>query len=144
MLWARRPELAREISESKRNSDYLPGINLPRTVRASARLAVVLDGAEQVFISVPSQSLRENLSQFRDLIPADALIISLMKGVEKGTRFRMSEVLKQELGIDGERIAVASGPNLALEIAKEQPTAAVISSDNLETATTIAMTATNP
>jgi glycerol-3-phosphate dehydrogenase (NAD(P)+) len=144
VLWARRPELAREISESKRNSDYLPGINLPRTVRASARLAVVLDGAEQVFISVPSQSLRENLSQFRDVIPADALIISLMKGVEKGTRFRMSEVLKQELGIDGERIAVASGPNLALEIAKEQPTAAVISSDNLETATTIAMTATNP
>jgi len=48
------------------------------------------------------------------------------------------------LGIGAERVAVASGPNLALEIAKEQPTAAVISSENLQTATIVAMTATNP
>src|SRR3954464_9013807 len=60
-LWARRPELAREISQSKRNSDYLPGINPPRRVWASSRLPEVLDGVEQVYISVPAQSLRENL-----------------------------------------------------------------------------------
>ena len=142
-IWARRPELAREISQSKRNSDYLPGINLPRTVWASPRLPEVLDGAEQVYLSVPSQSLRENLRIVRDLIPADAVVISLMKGVEKGTRFRMSEVIRQELGVHADRIAVASGPNLALEIAKEQPTAAVVSSESLETATLVAMTATN-
>jgi glycerol-3-phosphate dehydrogenase (NAD(P)+) len=143
-VWARRPELAREISQSKRNSDYLPGINLPRAVWASSRLPEVLDGAEQVYISVPSQSLRENLNIFRELIPADAVVVSLMKGVEKGTRFRMSEVLHQELHLPPERIAVASGPNLALEIAKEQPTAAVIASDSLETATAVALVATNP
>jgi glycerol-3-phosphate dehydrogenase (NAD(P)+) len=143
-LWARRPELAREITESKRNSDYLPGINLPRAVRGSSNLANVLEGAEQVFISVPSQTLRENLKVVRDLIPADAIVVSLMKGVEKGTRFRMSEVLHQELEIGADRIAVVSGPNLALEIAKEQPTAAVVSSENIATATVVAMTATNP
>jgi len=143
-LWARRPELAREISQSKRNSDYLPGINLPRGLWASASLPEVLEGAEQVYLSVPSQSLRENLRIVRELIPDDALIVSLMKGVEKGTGSRMSEVIRQELKLDGERVAVASGPNLALEIAKEQPTAAVVSSENLETATTVAITATNP
>ncbi|MCU1404308.1 MAG: NAD(P)-dependent glycerol-3-phosphate dehydrogenase [Glaciihabitans sp.] len=143
-LWARRPELAREISESKRNSDYLPGINLPRSLKASAHLEQVLDGASQVFVSIPSQTLRDNLRQFRSLIPADAVVISLMKGVEKGSGFRMSEVIEQELEIGDDRVAVASGPNLALEIAKEQPTAAVISSANLETATSVAMTATNP
>jgi len=143
-LWARRPELAREISQSKRNSDYLPGINLPRSLWASASLPEVLDGAEQVYLSVPAQSLRENLRIVRELIPSDALVISLMKGVEKGTRFRMSEVIDQELKIGHSRIAVASGPNLALEIAKEQPTAAVIASENLETATRVATTATNP
>jgi glycerol-3-phosphate dehydrogenase (NAD(P)+) len=143
-LWARRPELAREISQSKRNSDYLPGINLPRGVWASAKLPEVLEGAEQVYLSVPSQSLRENLRIVRELIPTDAYVISLMKGVEKGTRFRMSEVIEQELKIGSARIAVASGPNLALEIAKEQPTAAVIASENLETATLVALTATNP
>jgi glycerol-3-phosphate dehydrogenase (NAD(P)+) len=143
-LWARRPELAREITQSKRNSDYLPGINLPRGLWASSKLPEVLDGAEQVYLSVPAQSLRENLRIVKDLIPADAIIVSLMKGVEKGTRARMSEVIREELKIDGDRIAVASGPNLALEIAKEQPTAAVMSSDSRETASAVAMTATNP
>lgn len=142
-IWARRPELAREISESKRNSDYLPGINLPRTLWSSSRLPEVLEGAEQVYLSVPSQSLRENLRIVRELIPTDARIVSLMKGVERGTGARMSEVIRAELGIDGERVAVVSGPNLALEIAKEQPTAAVVSSENLDTATEVAKTATN-
>lgn len=144
VLWARRPELAREITQSKRNSDYLPGINLPRSLWASSKLHDVLDDAEQVYFSVPSQSLRENLRIVRELIPDGVPVVSLMKGVEKGTGARMSEVMLQELGIDPSRIAVASGPNLALEIAKEQPTAAVISSESLETATTVAMTATNP
>lgn len=142
-LWARRPELAREISQSKRNSDYLPGINLPRGLWASANLHDVLDDAEQVYLSVPAQSLRENLRIIKELIPDEAIIVSLMKGVEKGTRARMSEVILQELGIDSDRVAVVSGPNLALEIAKEQPTAAVVSSETRETATTVAMTASN-
>jgi glycerol-3-phosphate dehydrogenase (NAD(P)+) len=143
-IWARRAELAREITQSKRNSDYLPGINLPRNLWSSSLIPDVLDGAEIVFLSVPSQSLRENLRIMRDIIPPDAIVVSLMKGVEKGTRFRMSEVIEQELDIDPHRVAVASGPNLALEIAKEQPTAAVVASTSLETATAVATVATNP
>jgi glycerol-3-phosphate dehydrogenase (NAD(P)+) len=142
-MWARRAELATEITISKRNSDYLPGINLPRNLRASAKLDEVLDGATQVYISVPSQTLRSNLEQAAALIPGDAIVVSLMKGVERGTGLRMSQVIEQTLGIDPERIAVASGPNLALEIAKEQPTAAVVSSSNLETAHAVALSATN-
>jgi glycerol-3-phosphate dehydrogenase (NAD(P)+) len=143
-LWARRAELAREISQSKRNSDYLPGINLPRNLWSSSRLPDVLDGAEIVFLSVPSQSLRENLRIVRELIPTDAIVVSLMKGIERGTALRMSQVVEQELDINPDRIAVISGPNLALEIAKEQPTAAVVSSTSIETATQVAIAATNP
>ena len=143
-IWARRPEIAREIMQSRRNSDYLPGINLPRGLSSSSRLPEVLEGADHVYLSVPSQSLRENLRIVRDLIPPTALIVSLMKGVEKDTRYRMSEVIEQELGIGHERVAVVSGPNLALEIAKEQPTAAVVSSTVLATATEVALAATNP
>ena len=142
-LWARRPEIAREISQGKRNSEYLPGINLPRNVWSSSRLPDVLDGAEIVCLSVPSQSLRANLAIVRELIPRDAIVVSLMKGVEKGTGLRMSQVIREELSLSDDRIAVASGPNLALEIAKEQPTAAVISSSSLETATIVASAATN-
>lgn len=143
-MWARRPELAHEISEAKRNSTYLPGINLPRAMMATHHLAEALDGAEQVFLSIPSQSARQNLKAIRPLVAAsDVPVVSLMKGVEKRTGMRMSEVIAQELSIDPGRIAVASGPNLALEIAREQPTAAVISSTSEETANAVARRARN-
>src|SRR3712207_9301099 len=67
-----------------------------------------------------------------------------MKGVEQGSGFRMSEVIQQELRIDPSRIAVVSGPNLALEIAKEQPTASVVSSTDPSTAAAVAMAANTP
>src|SRR5690606_18336382 len=62
-MWARRPELAREIDEAKRNSRYLPGINLPRTMRATHDIARALEGADQVYVSVPSKSARDTLKQ---------------------------------------------------------------------------------
>ena len=143
VLWARRPELAREINEVKRNSDYLEGINLPRNLRATSHLAEAMQGAEQVFVSIPSQTLRSNLDAIAPHLGPSTIVVSLMKGVEKGTGLRMSEVIAQGLPVEEERIAVASGPNLALEIAREQPTAAVVSSISLETAQAVAMAATN-
>ena len=143
-MWARRPELAQEIAQAKRNSDYLPGINLPMGMTATSHLSEALEGAEQVYLSIPSQALRQNLKAVRPLIAnTDAPIVSLMKGVERRTGLRMSEVIAQELHIDPSRIAVASGPNLALEIAREQPTAAVISSSSQETAEAVARRARN-
>ncbi|GAA1813930.1 NAD(P)H-dependent glycerol-3-phosphate dehydrogenase [Agromyces neolithicus] len=143
VMWARRPEVAREIQEAKRNSDYLPGVNLPLGVRATSRLDLALAGAEQVYVSVPSQSLRDNLTMFAPHLNANAIVISLMKGVEKSSGKRMSEVIAEVLPIDESQIAVISGPNLALEIAKEQPTAAVVSSTSLETAQAVASIARN-
>ncbi|MFF2390503.1 NAD(P)H-dependent glycerol-3-phosphate dehydrogenase [Agromyces sp. NPDC058104] len=143
VLWARRPEMAREIQEAKRNSDYLPGVNLPLGLRATNRLDLALAGAELVYVSVPSQSLRDNLKLIAPHLHAQATVISLMKGVEKSTGKRMSEVIAEVLRIDESQIAVISGPNLALEIAKEQPTAAVVSSTSLETAQAVASVARN-
>lgn len=143
-MWARRAELAQEIAEAKRNSKYLPGVNLPRAMQATHELPRALDGAAQIYLSVPSQTLRENLKALRPLLDdSDAPIVSLMKGVERSTGLRMSQVIEQELRCDPARIAVASGPNLALEIAREQPTAAVIASRSQETADTVARTARN-
>jgi glycerol-3-phosphate dehydrogenase (NAD(P)+) len=142
VVWARRQEIAREIRDTNRNSDYLPGINLPHNLRADADMAEVLRGAHQVYLAVPSQHLRSNLREANPYIDPDALVVSLMKGVEAGTGLRMSEVIAEE-GIESSRIAVVSGPNLALEIAREQPTAAVASSESAEVARIIAQTATN-
>ncbi len=143
-MWSRRPELADEIRRAHRNTQYLPGINLPRQMSATAHLAEALEGAEQVYLSVPSQALRENLKAVRPLLAgSDVPVVSLMKGVERRTGLRMSQVIEQELQCDPDRIAVASGPNLALEIAREQPTAAVISSTSQATAEAVALRARN-
>jgi len=143
VVWARRPELAADINDTHRNSDYLRGITLPKNLSATSDMAAAVAGAEQIYLCVPSQTLRENLVQLAPLISENQIVVSLMKGVEKKTGLRMSEVIAEELPIDPELIAVASGPNLALEIAKEQPTAAVISSSSLDTASIVALTASN-
>jgi glycerol-3-phosphate dehydrogenase (NAD(P)+) len=142
VLWARRPEIADEINSSHRNGDYLPGVNLPASISASSDIAEVLAGASQVYLSVPSQTLRENLSEWGKLIPSDALVVSLMKGVEKNSGLRMSQVIA-EAGIDASRIVVVSGPNLAAEIAAEQPAASVAASESLESAKQVASSSSN-
>lgn len=141
-IWARRPELAREIAETSRNSDYLRGINLPSGLGASADMERVVEGASAIYLAVPSQSLRANLEALTPLLGPETVLVSLMKGVESGTGLRMSEVIADVTGVDPSRIAVVSGPNLALEIAKEQPTAAVASSSDPDTAAMVAKQAT--
>ncbi|MFC4242747.1 NAD(P)H-dependent glycerol-3-phosphate dehydrogenase [Gryllotalpicola reticulitermitis] len=142
-IWARRPEVARELRETHRNTQYLRGVNLPPTITATSSLRDSLRGAEQLYVAVPSQALRDNLRALKPLLPAGVPVVSLMKGIEKSTNERMTEVIADVLEIDLDRIAVASGPNLALEIAKEQPTAAVVASSSLETAHEVALAATN-
>lgn len=125
-LWARRPEIARSVDHDHRNVEYLPEILLPSTLRATADPDEALDGAEAVVLAMPAQRLRENLEQWAGLLPADATLVNLAKGVERSTYKRMSEVVVEVTGASIERVAVVSGPNLAGEIAAEQPTATVV------------------
>jgi glycerol-3-phosphate dehydrogenase (NAD(P)+) len=125
-LWGRRPELVEAITKERKNPDYLPGIEIPADVVATHDPAEALDGADIVMLAVPSQTLRENLSAWTPLIPDQAVLVSLMKGVELGTRKRMSEVIREVTGAPAERVAVVSGPNLSGEIAERQPAASVV------------------
>jgi glycerol-3-phosphate dehydrogenase (NAD(P)+) len=125
-LYARRAELAKAIAEDGENREYLPGIRLPSSIRATADPAEALLEAEIVVLAVPSQSLRENLTNWAALLPPDATLLSLMKGIELGTSKRMSEVIREVTGVGQDRVAALSGPNLAREIAEEQPAATVI------------------
>ena len=56
----------------------------------------------------------------------DATLVSLAKGIELDTLMRMSQVIVQVTGADPSRVAVVTGPNLASEIADEQPAATVV------------------
>lgn len=138
VLWSRREELAREITEQHHNSAYLPGVELPASMSATADPAEAMRDAEVVVLAVPSQTLRENLTAWRDILPTDAVYVSLMKGIELGTTKRMSEVIHEVGGVPLEQIAVVSGPNLAKEIVRRDPAAAVVASADHQTAERVA------
>jgi glycerol-3-phosphate dehydrogenase (NAD(P)+) len=125
-LWARRPEVAAAVNERHTNPDYLPGVELPGLLSATTNAAAALDGVDAVVLAVPSQTLRSNLDGWRHLLPPGATLVSLAKGVELGTLKRMSEVVVEVAGVTPDQVAVVSGPNLAREIAAEEPTATVI------------------
>lgn len=129
-LWARREELARSIRERRENADYLPGCPLPDGLTATHVPAEALAGADFVVLAVPSQTLRANLADWAAVIPPDALLVSLMKGIERGTSKRMSEVIIEVAGAAADRVAVVTGPNLAHEVAHRQPAATVVASSS--------------
>ena len=133
-LWARREEVAKSINEQRENPDYLPGIELSPSVSATHDAEAALAGADMVVLATPSQSLRANLVQWAPYIERDAVMVSLMKGVELGTLKRMSEVIAEVTGAGPERIAVISGPNLAMEIARREPAASVVACADEEVA----------
>ncbi|MGY4652227.1 NAD(P)H-dependent glycerol-3-phosphate dehydrogenase [Mycobacterium sp. URHB0021] len=125
-LWARRPELAAEINDTHRNTGYLGDVELPKTIRATSDPGEALSGACTVLLAVPSQTLRANLEGWKDSIGDDVTLVSLAKGIELDTLMRMSQVIMQVTGVDSARVAVVTGPNLASEIADEQPSATVV------------------
>jgi glycerol-3-phosphate dehydrogenase (NAD(P)+) len=126
VLWARREELAEAVRERHENEDYLPGIALPRNLTATSDAQQAVDGADFVVLAVPSQSLRENLAAVAPALGRDAVLVSLMKGVELGTTKRMSEVVCEVADVPERQVAVVTGPNLAKEIALGQPAATVV------------------
>lgn len=140
MLYSRREEVAQEINESHRNGDYLPGIQLPPGLFATSDVATALQGAEQIYLAVPAQTLRENLEVWREFIPKGATLVSLIKGLEQGSGLRMSQVMVEATGLPIEQMAVVSGPNLALEIAKGEPAASVCACPDVERANEVART----
>ena len=125
-VWARRPAIAEAIRIRRENPEYLPGIRLPDRLTAVPDAGEALRGVDTVVLAVPAQTLRENLEGWFGLIPPNATLVSLAKGVELGTCKRMSEVICEVAVVRAERVCVLSGPNLAREIAEEQPTATVI------------------
>jgi glycerol-3-phosphate dehydrogenase (NAD(P)+) len=144
VLWARRPELAAAINADHENPDYLPGLPLPAGLRATHDAAQALAGVDFVVLAIPSQSLRVNLTGWVSLLPAEATLVSLMKGIELGSVKRMSEVISEVAGAAPGRVAVVSGPNLAREIAAEQPTATVVACTDLERANALQQACTAP
>ncbi len=129
-LWSRRCALAEALALERENRDYLPGVRLPEGVRPVCRGERALEGATFALVAVPTHGVR---SVLESLPPARAYV-SAVKGVRfrAGRLLRVSQIVRQVR--PQAALAVLSGPNLAPEVARGLPAAAVVAGEDAKLA----------
>ncbi len=127
-LWIRNPELLEEMKRTGENVTYLPGVSLPPGIEVTNDIENCCKDSSIIVLGTPSHAVRETVSKLKGFIKKEQIIVNLAKGIENGTLLRMSEIIKEYL--PGNPIAVLSGPNHAEEVARNVPSATVVSSTN--------------
>jgi glycerol-3-phosphate dehydrogenase (NAD(P)+) len=125
LLWARDPDVAREIDAEHRNSRYLPDYELHEKLQATDDLAEAVRQADVLVMGVPSSGFRQTLIEVRNHLRPWVPVVSLAKGLEQGTKLRMTQIIQEVL--PGHPYGVLTGPNLATEILAGHAAAAVVS-----------------
>ena len=126
-LWVRNKRTVKAMVKTQTNKKYLPGYKLDDSLKYSHDLAAAVKDKDIVFIAVPGLAFRETLKNIAPFISGQS-IVSLTKGMEKDTFATMSDIIKDEL--PEVNFGVMSGPNLAIEIMKNMPSATVIASES--------------
>lgn len=124
-LFARKPQLAATLRQQRENAQYLPGVVLPASLQVTEHLHLAVAGAAAVVVATPSHGVRDLCRHLADVLPANCVVISAVKGLESDTCLRMTEVIAQEIPAAAERLAVISGPNHAEEVGRGMPGATV-------------------
>ena len=144
-LWVYERDLAVRMTKLRENDLYLPGFRLSDNVRVVTGLGEAVEGADVVLGVMPSHHARGVYREMPPYLNPATLIVSATKGLEDDTLLRMSEVIRETLGERFEpKIAVLSGPTFAREVARGEPTAVVISSEDLKMAETIQCALSSP
>jgi len=137
-LWAYETDLVERMVATRINDIFLPGFLLPENVEPVSHLKGALDEAAIVIGVVPSRFARSVYSSMLPHLEPGMRFVSATKGLENGTLLRMSEVARDVIGKKFDpRIAVLSGPTFAKEVARGEPTAVVIASQDQELAASI-------
>jgi glycerol-3-phosphate dehydrogenase (NAD(P)+) len=124
-LWARSADVADHIAAEGRNPRYLTNVQLPSCVSATTDLEKAVRGADVIIVATPSKAVRGAAESLRPVWNGEAPVVSLAKGLERGSLLRMTEVLADVLG-GTSRLAALSGPNHAEEVSRAIPSATVI------------------
>lgn len=126
-LWARDPAQAEALSRTRRNSRYLPGIEIPSSVATTSDLSSALFQSHLVLAATPVAGLRHVAGE----IPSTSALVWLCKGFEEGTGLLPHEVVFQVMG-SGARCGALSGPSFAAEVARGLPCALTLASRDAE------------
>jgi glycerol-3-phosphate dehydrogenase (NAD(P)+) len=135
VLWARDPDIAKAINATHQNPRYLAGFELTPALRATDDLAEAVADADVLVAAAPSQHLRGVLVKAADHVRPLIPVVSVAKGLELGSRKRMTEVIAEVL--PGHPAGVLSGPNIAREIVKGYAAAATLAMPDHRTAQTL-------
>lgn len=137
-LWAYEAEVVESMRSWRVNEVFLPGFELPTGIAPTGSLAEALEGAQIILGVMPSTHARQLYAQVAKVMETGAVFVSATKGLEPETLLRMSEVIRQVIPAErAPRIAVLSGPSFAREVARGDPTAVVIASDDAQLAAEI-------
>ena len=123
-LWGPFSDYLDEIRSTGENKKFLPGVKMPAELEWVADRAAAVAGADVIVIAVPSKFYRATLSTFAGLLPREALVVSVTKGLDRETGHRMTQVAREIL--HHAPIAALSGPSHAEEVARGIPTAVTI------------------
>ena len=132
-LWAREPEVVRQIREGGENQAFLPGIELPRELEVTGDMELAVAGAGIVMSVSPAQYAGAVVGAAAPFLEPGAVVVSASKGIEIATLRRMDEVMAEFLTPEqAGRLTVLSGPSFAREVVRGQPTAVVAASRSEE------------
>jgi glycerol-3-phosphate dehydrogenase (NAD(P)+) len=144
-LWAHEEEVRESISSRRVNELFLPGQSIPESVSPTGSLQEALQEAEIVVSVMPSQHCRHLFQQMRPYLKPCMLFVSATKGLEEKTLLRMTEVVAEVVNSGNKasgngfslRIGALSGPSFAKEVARGDPTAITVASQDAELAETV-------
>jgi glycerol-3-phosphate dehydrogenase (NAD(P)+) len=127
LIWGRDAKLVASLNERHENATYLPGVPLPKNLRAVEGLEEAVQGAELVVSATPSHATREVMGRAVPHLPKHVPIVTVSKGIENGTLLTMTDVLEACLPDEFHPyLAVLSGPSFAKELAMRLPTAVTV------------------
>ncbi|WP_029893406.1 NAD(P)H-dependent glycerol-3-phosphate dehydrogenase [Desulfohalovibrio reitneri] len=125
-LWVRERDLLSEIRNKGENTWYMPGVKLNENVRPYQETGKVMEGADAYLLAVPSQFLRQILTDKREHFAKNPVVICASKGIERGSLATMSQVVDEALSSLKPRFAMLSGPSFAFEVIRGLPTAVAL------------------
>ncbi len=127
-LWVYEQDLAERMRATRENDVFLPGFRIPENVAFVSSIADSIDGADFVLGVMPSHHARRVYTEALPYLRPSMTLVSATKGLETSSLLRMSEVIQQ---VTGYPVAVLSGPTFAREVARGEPTALVVASEDL-------------
>lgn len=139
-VWAFEKEVCNSINDNHENLSFLKGYSIPHAVAASDQLEAVVHDAEVVVTVMPSHHCRTMMHEIAKHVSPGTLFVSATKGIENQSFLRMTQVIKQVLGTSRgfePRVGALTGPSFAKEVARGDPTAVTIASDDADLAAII-------